>query len=68
LQLGNLSLPPLSIRHLHAAPPLLQVAVRLILFRGLRMSKIGRSMSIVVETEQIAYSSKLVFEIKSAIF
>src|SRR3981081_472764 len=25
LQLGNLSLPPLSIRHLHAAPPLLQV-------------------------------------------
>jgi hypothetical protein len=41
LQLGNLSLPPLSIRHLHAAPPLLQVAVRLIVVRGLRKSKIG---------------------------
>jgi hypothetical protein len=56
LQLGNFSLPPLSIRHLHAAPPLLQVAVRLIVVRGLRMSKIGES-----------HSSKFVFEIKSAI-
>jgi len=32
------------------------------------MSKIGRSMSIVAETEQIAYRRKFVFEIKSAIF
>ena len=32
------------------------------------MSKIGRSMSIVAETEKIAYPSKFVFEIKTAIF